>query len=383
MRLIKNISLILLLAVVSSCIKPYDPKINSNIAKKYVVIGRVTDHEGWQRVKISLSSPIDNPEDIPVEGCQVEIHDDLGNVFTMEDYGSGSYLVWMDQQYLNPGTSYYVVIHAPDGSELTSTPDRMQEVPPVDSVYYELVDVPTNDPAVYNRGMQFYLDLNGEGYNCRYYKWEIAETWEYHSAHALEYYYDGNFHHVYPPDSSNYTCWLSGVFPKLFTLSTESFSANSVQKFPLHFIDGSTSRLSVLYSILVKQYALSEEAYNYWDQMRVNSEQQGGLYEKQPLAIKGNIVNVTHPDRDVLGFFYAVSESDKRYFYKDIPGLELDYYDYCSDDTLGRMGFAEFVPSDYPVYYYYNEHHFIRILSHECVNCRSRGGTTVKPDFWP
>jgi hypothetical protein len=135
--------------------------------------------------------------------------------------------------------------------------------------------------------------------------------------------------------------------------------------------------------MLVNQFALSEGAYNYWEQLRINSNEQGGLYEKQPLAIKGNMMNVTNPDRDVLGYFYTTSVSNKRYFYHDVEGIELDFRDNCMEDPLGRMGWLEFSPEEYPVYYYFNEKGSLRIITRDCIDCRVSGGTTVKPDFWP
>jgi hypothetical protein len=135
--------------------------------------------------------------------------------------------------------------------------------------------------------------------------------------------------------------------------------------------------------MLVKQIALSEEAYNYWEQLRVNSTQEGGLYEKQPLAIAGNLKNVNDPDRPVLGYFYAVAESTRRYFYSNIAEITLNFNDYCQEDPLGRMGWREYGPRDYPVYYYFNGLAILRILSDECIECQLQGGTTQKPEFWP
>jgi hypothetical protein len=134
--------------------------------------------------------------------------------------------------------------------------------------------------------------------------------------------------------------------------------------------------------MLVRQFALSEAAYNYWEKLRINSTMQGGLYEKQPLAIKGNMVNLTNPEKDVLGYFYASSLSERRYYYQNVPGIELNFDNGCYEEGLGRGGWKEFYPSDYPVYYYINAGS-VRILNRECIDCRLMGGTTVKPDFWP
>jgi hypothetical protein len=135
--------------------------------------------------------------------------------------------------------------------------------------------------------------------------------------------------------------------------------------------------------MLVRQLALSDGAYYYWEELRINSNEQGGLYEKQPFAIKGNVVNVSNPEKDVLGYFYAASESSRRYFYQDIEGLVLDYGSECYESSLGRFGWREYFPREYPIYYFYNESGYLRILNVYCVDCRCQGGTTIKPDFWP
>jgi hypothetical protein len=379
----KYIPRFLAFLMLTGCIKPYDPQIDSNAAAKYVVSGRVTDVEGWQEVEVSYSSPIDDPSFIPVTGCTVWILDDRGNNFKLEDYGNGKYRVWLGSEYLVPGTSYMVIVNTPEGDTIQSTYDKLTLGPPLDSVYYILEDVPTSNPEVNLRGMQFYVDLRAEGYESRYYMWDVEESWEFHTPHAIEYYYDGSFHKVDPPDSSTMVCWSIGLVKNIFTVSTNTLSQNTFIKYPLHFIDGHTSRLGILYSLLITQFTLSEQAFNYWEQLRVLVNEQGGLYEKQPLSVMGNLSNLTHPEKEVRGYFFAASASSVRKFYKEIPGIELDFFDYCGEEILGYGGWKKFHYYDYPIYYYYNPIVGLRLIDAECVDCRLLGGTTIKPDFWP
>lgn len=384
MQQIKNIFPILTLLLMFACIKPFDPRIGSSAENMYVVSGMITDIEGWQEVNVSLSSPIENPVYSPVSGCMVNILDNKGNVFPMPEDKPGSYRAWFDKEYLIPGTSYKVTVHTPEAETIESSFDTLMQGAPLDSVYYILEDIPTSDPSVYLRGLQFYVDLNAADFECRNYRWEIAQTWEFHAARPAEYYYDGKFHQIIPPDYSHMVCWANALVKNVYTLSTKTLSQNVFEKYPLQFVDGHTSsRLGILYSILISQQSLSAGAYNFWEQVRINSEGFGGLYEKQPLAIKGNLLNLTNPDKEVLGIFYATSESSKRYFYKDIEGLELDFSDYCHEGPLPMTGWAGFKKWTYPVYYYYTEAGELLILDDQCVDCRKMGGTTTKPDFWP
>jgi hypothetical protein len=380
---IKNTILIFSLLLFFSCVKAFDPQIDNTAVSKYVISGRVTNIEGWQEVEVSLSSPVESPKYIPVQGCQGRIQDNKGNDFELTQFEPGLYKVWMGQADLTPGTSYRIQITTPDGDLLESSFDTMFQCPRLDSVYYAIEVIPTSNPAISQEVMQFYVDLNAEGDYSRYYKWDVIETWEYHAAHPFEYYYDGAMHQIDPPDYTNKVCWITGLSKNVFTLSTKSLTQNKYRQYPLQRIDGKTSRLGIMYSILVRQLALSEKAYNYWEQMRINSNEQGGLYEKQPLAIKGNLLNMSNPEKVVLGCFYASSESARRYFYHDVAGIKLTFYNFCSEESLGMFGWREFFKWEYPIYFYYNEVGALRILNKECIDCRLLGGTIVKPDFWP
>ena len=382
---IKNYIFLVPVFLLFGCIKSYTPQVDNNAVNKYVVSGVITDEEGWQEVGVSISSPIQAPGDIPVPGCQVKVFDDKGNIFGLSEYLPGNYRVWMKQEDLTPGTSYRVTVLTPEGESLESGSDMMPKGPAVDSVYYHLEDVPTADPSITNTVMQYFVDLDANGDFSRYYKWEIVETWEYHAPLAAQYYYDGMEHEIIPPDSSKMVCWITTMVKNVFTLSTKGLAQNAYNSYKLHTIDGTTSRLGYHYSMLVRQFAMSEGAYNYWEQLRINSNEQGGLYERQPIAIKGNIVNLTNPDKVVNGYFYTASVSSRRYFYQDVPGIVLTFNNFCNPYPRGRFGWKEVFTWEYPVFFFYNpqENGALRLLNKECYDCRKLGGTTVKPGFWP
>lgn len=383
MHQIKNIIPILALVLLFACIKPYNPLIEGDASSRLVVSGRITDTEGWQEVSISLSSPIENAAYIPVPGCEVKILDDKGNIFPLPENSEGTYRAWIGQEYLVPGTAYKVSVLTPEGETVESSYDTLMQGASLDSVYYAIEEIPTSDPDVNLRGLQFYVDLNATESDSRYYRWEIAETWEIHAARLMEYYYDGRFHQIIPPDDSYKVCYSNMMVRNIYILSTRNLSQNVFHQNPLHFVDGHTPRLGILYSILVSQQSLSESTFKYLEVVRANSAGFGGLYEKQPFSIKGNLVNLTNPEKDVLGYFYATSESSKRYFYKDIEGLELDFPSGCHEGPLPMTGWAGFKKWTYPVYYYYTDAGELLILDDQCVDCRLLGGKTTKPDFWP
>jgi len=383
MRLVNWIFFLALLAG-TSCISRYNPVLDNDQVNKYVVSGKVTNAEGWQEVMITRSSAVAEPEYIPVKNCAVNISDDSGSVFHLSEYSPGRYRVWTEPGQIIAGRSYRVDIITPEGTHLQSDYDSFIQGPDIDSLLVQIEDMPNTIDGGNRKALQFYINLEATGYQSSYYRWEITETWEYKAARPIEYYYNKLWYQVYPPDESLRTCWITRPLHEIFTLSTNHLQNNTFRNFPLHFVDGySTSRLGIMYSILLSQQSISRAAYDYWDKLRMNSSEHGGLYDEQPIALKGNIRNLTDPAEEALGYFYAAWESKRRYFFHDIEGIQLEFDDHCVEYALPIKGWASFSKESYPIYYYYNEQGQIRILNNDCVDCRMQGGKTEKPDFWP
>ena len=380
---IKQLTYLILLLILASCIKAYNPNFKDNATQKYVVQGMVSNQEGWQEIDISISSSLSQIGYFPIEGCQVEIIDDENNKFDLEEYEKGKYRVWMSQEYLVVDRSYKTRIVLPNADILESSYDQMPAGPEIEDVFFEIKDLPTSEPDEWIKGIQYYTNLKANNEQSRFYRWQITETWEFHSAYPKEFYYDGVVNHIFPPDYSDFYCWTTRAVDEIFTLSTQSLSENEYANLPLHYVSNTTERLSVLYSFMLRQIALSEAAYQYWDELRINNTIGEGLYASQPLAIKGNIVNTTNPDMEVLGFFQASSETSKRIFTEPIDQLELDYSDKCSPALL-RKGLLEITPNMYPAWLMEDRGFWIPVLMNdECVDCTLRAGKTEKPIFWP
>lgn len=365
------------------CIKPYNPDILGSDAKKYVIMGSVTNCDTLQNVNISLTSSINEPEYIPVLGCKVIIYDNDGNAFEATDEENGNYSIQMDPWLVKPGKSFMIDVTSPSGERIVSTYDTVYSCPPVDSVYYLRKDVEGATPDDVTKGIQFYVDLNGNSNDSRYYLFEEYETWEYHTEYPIEWWYDGEIHHVFPPDYSKKVCWKTLQIPIIYTLTTKTLTENSYKLFPTHFVDNKTNRLAIGYSLLVKQIALSATAYIFWNQMEANNKLGGELYETQPLSIRGNLSNLTNPEHEVLGFFGAYNCSKKRIFIHVVPDLPLEYNNYCEPRSL-LFGLKEIHPRFYPAYLMGDSIRWYPVwLLDECVDCLFYGGINVKPEFWP
>jgi len=95
--------------------------------------------------------------------------------------------------------------------------------------------------------------------------------------------------------------------------------------------------LRVRYSLLVKQYALTSEAYNYYTQLKQNTEQLGTIFDPQPSELTGNIHSLSDKNEPVIGYVTAGIVGEKRIFIdsSELPGWTAETpYGGCTLDSL-------------------------------------------------
>jgi hypothetical protein len=376
------LSLITICILMCGCVEPYYLSIEGN-QRSLVIVGQITDLEGYHYINISRSSPQNDPQETPEEGCQVEVLDDKGNSFLFYESEPGMYEQWLNQDFLSAGTQYRLHVTTADGKEYQSEYDSLLPCPPIDSVYYHPEIVETSDPEDPLYGIQFYIDLEASDEYARSYNWVLEETWEYHVPYHIQYIWDGTVREMEYPFIFK-RCWKTESIHEINTLTTRHLNSNKFSKYPLQYVSSETNRLRLKYSLLIKQHSLSDAAYNYWDQLKIQSQESGGLHEIQPVNIRGNISNIHDPSELVLGNFYASSVTEKRVFVSE--DFDFPYYWFrCHLDLILPDELT--IYRDYPIYLLSldeddQEGPPYGIAPIKCFDCREGGGTIEKPEFW-
>lgn len=366
------------LAILSfSCVKEIAPDIEIYDTDKYVVSGILTDIVGDQEVVVSKTSPVDKPSKIFVSNCNVKAIREDGAEYVYFEQEPGVYIANIDAAFIDKNQAYKIQVKTPDGIVIESRFENYTSAPDIGDIYWFTKDIPSSDVI----GYQFYTDMHASELDSRYYLYEIIETYEHHSPYPLEYWWNGQLNRVVPPDYSKMYCWVTSKISDVYPLSTKEFSVNEYDEYKLNFTTNYTQKLQHTYSLLLKQYSTSEEAYNYWAQMRKNLHQSGGMYNSQPIAVKGNLKSISGSDAEVLGFFGVSSLKEKRIFVPPSPFKIID--NSCTMRIL-RYGYREILWSEYPAYIYSeNGIPQRKLMSNACVDCTFRGGYLQKPDFWP
>ena len=365
--------LLVLLILSAGCIEEFVPSTTEK-QSLLIVEGLITDQFERYEIKLSRSQPLGLAyQEVPVTGAQVTVVNDLGRNYYFSEKYPGIYRSDSTVFRGETGRKYSVHINAPDTlglySYYESVPAELKTVPPIDSLYYEKINVRKEDDI--SGGIdncQISLSTHDDSGNCKYFRWDFTETWEFHLRWDLP----------------NYTCWLTENSRKILIKNTTGLSSDNIVGFPLNYIPETTDRLEVKYSLLANQYSVSQDEYAYWEKLKRFTEDVGGLYDMTPSNVPGNIFCITRPEEQVLGYFSVSAKTSRRIFIKDYFAGQINYWKDCAMETIYDPGY---IPGIGAWLWILEKNDFARppyiiLTSQEvCADCTIRG-SSLKPDFW-
>lgn len=364
----------------SSCIEPYTTDIDED-ADLISVEGSIIKGEPIQKVVVTRTAAMVNPQFLPVRDCRVEVVDDQGTVFLYYEHPEGYYYRFIPDAQLKIGRKFQVRVTTPQGERYESTFERLNSGTEVDSVYYRIEDKIDNVRNEELSGLQFYVDLEAPDTISRYFRWSMEETYEYTSVAPITYFYlDESLEPNYPAyDMEFFRCWRTADIPDLYLSSTENLVVNEKKMIPLNYVSTESDRLKIKYSLLIRQYTMSERAYKYWLNQKIATQEAGGLYTQQPGQPVSNIVNVNDSTELVLGFFWATHKTEQRLMIPRINDLPVPG-DLCD---LVPFNLTDHGKGPFPMYIWVDPVSGIRYTSNRfCFVCTLKGGDTQPPDWW-
>jgi hypothetical protein len=363
----KTLYIIIGISFFTHCKERYEIPVNSPATGYLVVEGRInigsaTSFQLSRTVKLSGNRNTKN-----------------NTVFPLTDRGKGLY--GLDTLKLNATQKYRLHIKTAAGTDYLSDFVDLETTPPIDSINW------VREPD----GVHVYANAHDDLNNTKYYQWDYVETWEYHSAVPTSYKSENNAVQLRSPAEQIYQCWTSQASANIYTGSTAKLTKDVIYEDQLINIPIGSIKLSYLYSVIVKQYALSKEAYAFLESMKKNTEALGSVFDPQPSELKGNIHAVNNPDEPVIGFVTAGTVAIKRIF---IYRSELPSWPYsfaCNNPDTLVYNMPDSIKKYYgsgsyiPVEELYGPAGLVGWMSNEtgCVDCRQLGGANVKPSFWP
>jgi len=371
--------------LILSCKKPYSPRIISTSQNYLVVEGLINSGNDSTVIKLSRTVSLNSNASSTVEnGAIVTVEDDQSNSYPLTQVGAGTYAsAPLPVDYTR---TYRVRIKTNDGNEYLSDLVQAKASPPIDSVGFQVA----------GNSLNIYVNAHDPSNATRYYRWDYQETWQFHSNYNSEYIIAGDTIIPRPPAQSVYYCFANDVSSSVILASTTKLSQDVVYQAPITQISSISEKLEVKYSILVRQYALTQDAFQFWQELQQNTEQIGSIFDAQPSSSIGNIHCISNPAERVVGFISAGSITTKRIFITNaqVPfgWIAQSPYD-CEnqeafyDDPTTHQNDVEavlFSSGNYVITSAIIQNNAIvgyRYSSEECTNCTLRG-TTQQPVFW-
>ena len=407
----KSIFTLFVVFTFCTCIDPYTPKL-TGYASLLVVDGLITDANTSYTVSLSRTFQEQNSGSYSINNATVSISDDSGNTTFLNNQGNGIYKTDSTEFKGIVGRTYVLNVLTNAGESYESELCLMQAVPDIDSVYFAKDQQFTNNQTQLQDGVMVYLDSR-QGDKNQYLRWDFEEVWKFKIP------YPKTFNYVLNPDDPNLPffspvnakdvkefCWKSRKSDEILIYSDYSGLGGTIKKEPIYFIPSDKSdRLSMQYSILVKQYSISKKEFDFWNNLKQVNVAGGDIFAKQPFTVISNIHNINNPKERVLGYFQVSAVKQKRSYltFGQFADMGLPYYHSTCERFVKE-------PLDYPnaccqppptwddlytIFCRNSDYYFIEPLFNpgtfelvkmvfarpECANCELTG-TQKRPDFW-
>ncbi len=372
----------------AGCKEKYLPNVTSPPTGYLVVEGFISSGEEPTSITLSRTSKLYDSLNILYEhNAEIFIENENLEKSPLSETGNGVYTSASLQ--LTNSDKYRLHIKTLDGKEYTSGFVKVKRTPEIDSVSW----------AREKDGVNIYVNTHDPQNNTKYYLWKFEETWEFHSTYLSVLLYLRDPTTNYPlgvdyrnpdhsPDTTIYKCWNNVISANINIGSSEKLSEDVIH-LPLIYIDPASIKLSVLYSIHVRQYALSHEAYLFFQKIKKNTESLGSIFDAQPSDLQGNIHCTSDPSEIVVGYIDVSEEKQRRIFIRnsELPGW--NYSMRCANtvldndaDSLKKYGNGLYPTTVLSLGPFGGVAKFYATPEINCMDCTLRG-TNKRPAFWP
>lgn len=394
MKLKKN-NIWIFFIILISCVEPFE--IENISTKNYLVINAVITNEfKHHTIELSKTINIDSTGVKPEKKAKVIITDNQQNTYNFEEIEEGKYQS-IDKFKVQLNNSYVLRIETINGKHYSSSSEELTSIASIDNISKR---TEKNDKGEFE--VKISLNSSNLENNSNYFRYDYKETfkitspyWNTFKIRVISDTYPYKFDLV--TKTIDRYCYRTQYSNKIILTETETLSENNVKELLIRSIPISDSALSIRYSILIKQYSLNENTYNYYKLLDKFSDSDNIFSQTQVGSIPSNIKN-ENANEKVIGFFEVTSVSSKRIFFnrKEITNIHINQTrpDECdiflqpkiedknkNSPLLEILNSGKFVfhgvPDDVPPPL--NKPYLL--TKKTCGDC-THLGTSYKPDFW-
>jgi hypothetical protein len=383
---LKYIAIIVLVIIFGTCSEPYTPEI-SKYENILVIDGFITNDQGPYTVRLSRSFKYGETESLPEQNAVVFVKDDQGNIASFEETSPGLYST-IDPDFRGLiGRQYQLYVNTNDLQTYESEFVELKKVPAIENLYAEFGE--KTGKTELEQGFYIYVDTYDPENQTRYYRYDYVETWQFGVPYPSHYIVEDGLL-VFRTEEVG-SCWKTVNSEDILVTTSENMQSDIIRRFPVHFVSTVSNRLTIRYSILVRQYSITREAYVFWEQLKATNQEMGTLFDKQPAQVKGNIYNVDNIESPVIGFFEASCVDSKRIFltHSNVPAgtkLTSGFADcYSQYLIIPKNNYLEYSNRGYCMVLDASNEQILFglgvVSTFRCCDC-TLTGSAIRPDFW-
>jgi hypothetical protein len=366
-----SILLAFALAATFGCQQSYMPPVIANPPTYLVVEGFINNGADSTYFTLSHTYKLsDSTSTTPELNATVTVEGTDNSSFPLGEVGNGQYGAQLPA--LNAATKYRLHIITTASKQYASNYVTLLNNPPFDSINF----IRNND------GVTIYANTHDPTNAAQYFRYEYQETWEYHSAYYATLLFVNGSLQTYSPNTI-FTCWHGDISSNIILANSTQLGQAVIYEKPLVHIPFAAVQLSVEYSLLVKQYALTQDAFNWWSIMQNNTENIGSIFGVQPSTNQGNLHCLTDTSEQVIGFVSAGNIRSQRIFITNAQVSPWIFEPECTEiqvapdpTTVARYYGEGYRPIDLT-----NNQEFLNMSFENCVDC-TLTGTNIQPSFW-
>ena len=319
--LLYSISIVLILI---SCTEEIDFKTES-FESALVIDATITNQIKHQEILLSRTFRFEEEAPNPETNAEVTIISDNGE-FIFQEIEDGKY-VSITAFKADPNINYILQIITDNGRLYSSSSMQLTQATQLDQLYAVRE---TNDLGV--NGMAIYADSYDPTGNSKYYRYEyeetykiISPTWVSEDILVLDEFFPCTVDLV-PKAQEERICYNTVKSNTINQTNTNALTEERVTRHLVRFIDEDNFIISHRYSILLKQFIPSQQAYTYYETLNHFSEEGSLLSQVQPGLINSNVFSESDPNEKVLGFFDVSTVTSKRIYF--------NYSDFFPNENL-------------------------------------------------
>ncbi len=371
---------LLLILAFTGCRDPFEPELTQTDFAQLVVEGYIEINGKESGIKLSRTRPVISDTDPNMEsGATVMLRDEFGYQWDLQESEPGTYSF---SGFLSAFSTYQLEIILNNGNRYIS--DNLTPI-----ITPEIGDVGFQKDE---NGVDIFISTQGND-QAQYFLWDYEEYWQFKPGIQTVFIYNPETNEVdyRRPDQAINLCWNNNLFPRIILESAGKYTDKRIFQKELVNIPNRSEKLMQRYSIKVRQRAIDRESYDFWEILRKNSDDIGGIFSPLPSLIQSNISSLTDPEENVIGFVSMGQSAEKRIYINVADVFPWPFfipeYEFCQieNDTTFISAYSRKFSSGnlIPARPIMSGTTTIGYLGAPvaCTDCTLRG-SNVRPDFW-